>query len=249
LSVLLALISREIPRFTNCFTSIINMEKPPNSDYAVHTGYSTPQGWNSMAHALLASTHEYLMTLNDDHIYPPDTITRLMARQKDVITGLYLLRQYPFEPVIYDYLDDLGRMGHHYLQPNESGLIKIKVCGDGALLTHRSVFEKLPKWEYMGQSGWYQLNGPPSPPDQINCDVLFCERLRNAGYEIWCDLDVRVAHIACVPIVAALDNGAWVSRMLQGNGGGIDVAAATPRDRAAMDADIANAKMRAKESK
>ncbi len=242
MSVLIGQLSREIYRFTDCMASILGLDKPPGSEFEVYQGYSTPMGWNQIAKHLLESKHEYLFTTNDDHIYPPDTITRLMAHQKQAVTGIYLLRQYPFEPVIYDTEHEKvtvegGRvstgMSHRYLKDGETtGLVKILVCGDGCFLLHRSVFETVPY-------PWYILNGPPAPPDQINCDVMFCGKLRAAGIDIYADLEVRIGHIACVPIFPYVRDGKWTTYMSQKNGFGVELGAATQTMRPAMEAEIA----------
>ena len=237
MSVLIGMIARETARFSQCYASVIGMDKPEGSEFMLYTGYNTPQGWNQIAERLLESSHEWVFTTNDDHIYPPDTIPRLMRHGKECVTGLYLLRQFPFEPVIYDYVNADGLMGHRFLDDGASGLVPIKVCGDGALLTHRSVFERVPR-------PWYQLNGPPAPLDQINCDILFCQKLRANGVELWCDLDVRVSHIACVPIRPMERGGRWYTQLEQGNGGAIELPAARQGDRQRMEAELAAQKAR-----
>jgi hypothetical protein len=226
------MLCRQEARFSECYTSVIGMAKPEGTEYAPYMGYNTPNGWNTIADGFLKSTHEYLFTMNDDHIYPPDTLTRLMSHGVECVSGVYLLRQYPYEPVIYDYVDKNGAMGYHYLTNGERGLVPIKVCGDGALLIHRRVFEKIPP-------PWYRLNGPPAPPDIINCDVLFCELLRNNGIQIYADLDVQIGHIAIMPVWPhRKDDDTWETWIGQGNGAGISLPAATPSARVALEAEM-----------
>ena len=44
------------------------------------------------------------------------------------------------------------------------------------------------------------------PTDYYGEDLAFCWRVKQLGYEIWCEPTVRVGHIAHVPVYAGQEN-------------------------------------------
>ncbi len=164
---------------------------------------------NTIADAFLQTGWEWLFLANDDHVYPADTLLKLLAHDKDFVTGLYVKKQIPYEPVLYDRIED-GVLKQKEFKTGESGLIPIVGCGDGCLLIRRRVFEAIPQ-------PWWEL-ATDDQPDVIRQDLIFCQRVRDAGFEMWCDLDTTVAHIALTPIQPArMPNGEWAPVFIGGS--------------------------------
>lgn len=180
--------------------------------------------FSSLAHSLnyiadlfMQTGFEWLFLINDDHIYPPDTLLKLLAHDKDFVTGLYVKKQIPYLPVLYDRIED-GVLLQKEFKTGEKGLIPIVGCGDGCLLIRRSVLEAI-------ERPWWEL-ATNEQPDVIRQDLIFCQKVRDAGFEMWCDLDTTVAHIALTPIQPArMPNGEWAPVFIGG---------ARPQDRFAV---------------
>lgn len=181
---------------------------------------------NFIGKAFLATSAEWLFLLNDDHIYPPDTLLRLLSHDKDFVTAIYLKKQIPFEPILYDRFDENGQMLGKVFKSYEGGLVPIVGCGDGGLLIKRRVLETI-------KYPWWEMSSPESP-DLITQDLIFCKKVREAGFEMWADLDAWIGHLAIMPIFPERKDGKWSTVIMSGQSDRIELPAAQPKDKAVL---------------
>ena len=85
---------------------------------------------------------DWLWIMGDDHLFDPDILNRLLARELDVVVPLVAKRMPPFEPVIFSRLVDAE--GHvykkyRYEQLPTSGLLEVPVAGTAGMLVRRPV--------------------------------------------------------------------------------------------------------------
>lgn len=221
-SVLIALSAAETSRYTSANATVANLERPHGSEVMPFISMSVPQNLNAAAETFLASLHEWLFLVNDDQLYNPGTLIRLLAHQQPVITGLTTHRTYPFVPAIYGPRIE-GVPPAIYLKPGMRGVIPISYCGDHSLLIHRRVIEAMPAPRWATRTDAWQS------PDAVQHDVIFCDGVRAAGFEILCDLDTPVGHLALVPLVPQRDaSGAWTTGLRLSNTHWHSVPAARP---------------------
>lgn len=219
---------REVARFSECYCSLMNMDRPPGTGFMQARSLHGPENWNIMADLVLKDkTLDWIFCTEDDHIYPPDTLTKLLARDKDIVSGIYLKRDLPFEPVAYHEVQDgTGNLYPHFLNDYESGMVEVDVVGVGCLLIRRKVFETVP-------APWWILTAPPTSPDKINSDVEWCRNVKRHGFSVWCDLDAPVGHVALTTIVPLRKGGGWQTLLAFGDKG---VALAPDRSSVAIPA-------------
>ena len=198
----------ESARYSANYASLMNVVRPPGTIFASVIGLSIANNWNLIAQSFLQSEAEWLFLVNDDHVYSPDILSKLLAHNVDIVTGLYLGRSFPHMPIIYDEVDNIGRTFPRYLADGEKGLIPIKACGDGCLLIRRKVLETIPyPWWDLGQLSI------------VSCDhdLSFSKKVREAGFQIYCDFGATVGHIACMTVMPQQnENGQWGTFLLQG---------------------------------
>jgi len=212
MSVLLAMAAGETSRYTSANATVVNLEKPVGSEFLPRIGLSVSENLNSAAKALLASKHDWLFLLNDDQIYGPTTLTRLLAHKRPVVTGLTTGRTFPFVPAIYGPQRSDGSMAPIFLEPKMRGLWPIHYCGDHSLLIRRDVIEK------MRQPWWGHCSERWTSRERVQHDVVFCDGVRDAGFDIVCDLDTPVGHLAVVPIVPEQHpDGTWTTGLRLSN--------------------------------
>ncbi len=130
-----------------------------------------------------------LVMLDTDHEHGERTVFQLVcdrARHPDklVIVGLNFRRCKPFDPCIWFERPD----GSH--EPPATwgkGLIgPLHHTGLAQVIIAREVFERIKTpWFAFGYDKW---------PDPYGEDQWFCDRLREAGIEIWCDTTVTGPH-------------------------------------------------------
>lgn len=151
---------------------------------AVHRARNWLARYN-LARAEPSVTH--LLWCDDDHVFPADSLPRLLAHDKDIVGCMHRLRRPPYRFV--------GALLDSSADPSMAGgLHRAAMLGGGLLLVKRGVYEAL-------KSPWYREISDPSlagtdsnDPDNVDGDVsedvYFCREAQKAGFEIWCDLDL-----------------------------------------------------------
>ncbi len=223
---------REVSRFSEANGSLQNLDRPSGTEFVQCRSMHGPKNWNMMVRKMLVEGHEWIFCTEDDHIYPPDSLARLLDSGKDIISGLYLKRDLPFEPIAYHELNDgTGNFTPHYLTPRTGGITEVDVVGVGCLLIRRRVFETVPP-AFVGKNGpgWWTLTAPPSDPDEINSDTEWCRYMKKHGQQIWCDFDLPIGHVAVVPIAPIKQrNGQWQTLLVLGLQNGLMVDQEQPK--------------------
>ncbi len=120
---------------------------------------------------IIKATH--LLFLDSDMVFPPDTLSRLLAHEKDIVGATYSKRVPPFHPLT---ITEAGEHAHV-----TQGLQRVRLVPTGCMLIRMSVFDALTKPYFNTAVEGEQLRGE---------DYYFCEKARAAGFEIWCDGDL-----------------------------------------------------------
>ena len=163
---------------TKCADSVLKMVKHTKYDvepYVSTRGYNTAENRNHIATRAITNKCSHLFLIDDDMIYEPDTIDKLIESEKDIVGGLYYTKYEKQEYVI------------------ESDEIKDKtfICkaiGGGLLMIKTEVLMKIPQ-PHFGYL-WYS-NGMVKESN----DWYFCRKARESGYKIWCNPDIKAKHI------------------------------------------------------
>ena len=120
----------------------------------------------------------HLFFVDYDVVFEPQLLIELIEADKDVIGAYYNYKYLPTEPMI-KFLDK------HEI-PDET--FKVAALGGGCLLVKSSVFEKISKPYFPME---YDNEG------NVVCteDTGFCEKVREAGMDVWCNPKLKVEHI------------------------------------------------------
>jgi hypothetical protein len=137
-------------------------------------------GRNQIVEASRLAKATHLLFLDSDLTFPHNTLARLLARGKDIVGGVYVQRVPPHHPL------GMTLEGKH--EAVTQGLRRMKIMPTGCLLLRLEIFDKLPKPWFNTRAEGEKILGE---------DYYFCERAREAGFEIWCDGDLsrELAHI------------------------------------------------------
>ena len=185
------------------FYDYFNMlEKPVDTAITFARGQSPARNRNLIIKQALQYDRTHILFLDDDLAFAPDLLIRLMKHDVDMVTALYLMRNYPHKPIIFDYADEIGRCGNYYPKDTDSGLIPIVAAGLGACLINTDVFRKL-------EEPWVRLG--ELEKDHWCDDIGFFRRTREAGFQLYCDLDVVAGHMANVVIWPQKKGGVWTT--------------------------------------
>lgn len=131
----------------------------------------------------LASEVDYVMWLDSDIIYPANIICKLMAANKDMVTGIYHKRTAPYTPCVYKLVEDKLQP---YLDYPEDKLFKVEAAGFGCMLMKAKVIKAV--YDKFGGC-FFPVNGVGGE------DLSFIRRAKDVGIEVWCDSSVKCGHI------------------------------------------------------
>ncbi len=210
----------ELARYAISYHSILRLQVPPGTICIPARGSSIAENRNGIASRALDAGAEWVFYADDDQVFFPDTLTRLLVHDKDIISGLYVKREIPFVPHIYDREDENGWLAPHLLTRFDGGLMEFKSVAAGCLVVKTAVLRAMTAQGLAGSDGkkWWNLGQMKGAEDNWGDDHNFCQRARQAGFKIWCDLDVRIGHEVLGTVYPKRnEDGSWTTIMMQGD--------------------------------
>lgn len=203
--------SPEYARYSAFYDELTNVDRPPDTVVSHAIGLYINENRNQLSEHALELGAEWIWFVDDDHCFHPDTLTRLLAHNVDVVSGIYVRRVAPFLPVIYEQEDETGDVVKHHFTPEDRGLKPILACGGGCLLVKTHVLKAL------GSPYWRFSQRPDG--EMIGEDIDFCYRARAAGFKVWCDFDATIGHLATVVVYPhQVKPGTWTLKILDTKG-------------------------------
>lgn len=207
--VLIGLSTGEFIRRADFLPSFMGIIRPDNSlSMSIH-GQSPAKSRNMIIDEAAKNGCTHILFLDDDMIVPPDTLMKLLAHDKDIVSALYLLRTFPHYPAAFDEAYDNGKCKYLFLNNQKPELTPVANLGLGCVLIKTEMFSHLtPPYVRLGEiekDGWCD-------------DIGFFNRCREAGYEIYCDLNAPVGHMLGVTLWPEHFEGTWYSNYKHDNG-------------------------------
>lgn len=123
----------------------------------------------------------HLLFVDSDMLFPPDTLRRLLAHDKDIIGVDYHKRKFPLETVTA-YKDGIEK--------SDTEPFKVKVAGTGVMLVRLSIFDD-PKMD----PNWFSFGRNAKGENTLGEDGWFCFTAQDAGYDVWIDPTIKVLHL------------------------------------------------------
>ena len=119
----------------------------------------------------------------------PFAVERLLSHQKDVVAGITpILITKDDVPALYWNCVTDTQEGNLRLNRLKNGLFKAERVGGTAIMVHRRVLEKL---ETPYQKSTYNEKNIEFIQSE---DYYFCEKIRQAGFDIWIDPSIMCSH-------------------------------------------------------
>lgn len=178
----------DLGRYSQFSQCLANLVKPEGTHVQFEVGIDVAVNRRNIVRYALENDYAWVWFVDDDMLFAPDHLMRLLAHEQPIVASLYLNRKPPYYPVAYN---------RRFMRPDEgpswnpidldgapaSGLADIVAAGTGGLLVRRAVFEAL---EY---DIWFKRNGAGE-------DMSFCARAIEAGFPMYVDLGARMGHIS-----------------------------------------------------
>lgn len=159
--------------------SFLSLNMPHETAYTVLQGTSFAGQRNTIASTFEG---EWLCFIDSDMMFPPNTLTNLLAHgDLDIVSGAYCRRSPPYDFMVWD-LDE-----RPIKPPISPQLQEVGLSGMAFTIIRRRVFERMPQ-------PWFE-HGKFNNPHAADEDVYFCRKARQLGFRIWTDPTVQVWHL------------------------------------------------------
>lgn len=126
------------------------------------------------------SAADAILWVDSDVVLPAGAITRLVAEQKDFITGIYTQREPPHFPLVANFDRDRKTFSWFVDFP-DNVVAPIDGCGFGVVLTSTKMLRA------MG-APWFTF-------EQYSEDFDFCLRAAKAGFQLFVHTGVQCGHL------------------------------------------------------
>jgi hypothetical protein len=182
------------------FKSIYDLITPRGCivEFQYFWGYQVDQVRNLIADWTIRNGFDYLFSVDSDMAFAPDTLIKLMAHDRDIVSGVYIQRIPGMHTIEIMRKNIYGGVTHvDWEDIKGQGLVPIDGCGFGCVLIKSEVLRAIPYPHFVYHSAIDHAN-------TISEDVHFCNQATDRGFTLWCDTDIQCEHI-----------GSWTFRVGQ----------------------------------
>lgn len=202
--------SGESARYATFYDELTQVDRPENVVVLQAAGLYIQKNRDQLAKQALALGAEWIWYVDDDHFFPPDTLTKLLAHNVDIVSAVAVRRVAPFLPVVYYEEDADGEVQKHSFAGDDIGLKPVLAAGAGCILvkTHVHTAMGAPYWRF-GTTKSGELDGE---------DIEFCKRARANGFTIWYDFNAPIGHKTTVIVYPQRKPDQWYIQMIDSKG-------------------------------
>jgi len=166
-------------------------------------GYTVAENRNYCVVQAQRCNADYILFVDDDMTFPQETLDVLLSHGKDIVGVNSYSRILPLSPTT-GLMNEKGGYKHPDKYPTFEMKIpempfKAYFVGTGVCLIKRSVFENIKK-------PWFEFEMSEDGCMTHGEDGLFCDKAREAGYEIWCDPFLEIGHIGTIEYGEVLED-------------------------------------------
>lgn len=167
--------------FSRCAFSLIQSalnSKDYEFDFYMEMGAEIASSRNRLVQAARERKATHLLFVDYDMYFPPDTISKLLKQDKDIIGAAYNTRGDGSRPTAVP-VDEAST----------DKPFKCQAMGTGLLLIKLSVFDKF-------KAPWFMFGYEEDGTLRYGEDTYFCQRaIKEAGLDVWADPTLNVRHI------------------------------------------------------
>lgn len=137
--------------------------------------------------------YTHFMFVDDDTIPPPDAVSKLLALNADIATGVTPIMRKDEENKIYTTtncftsIENDGEFINMETVEENSGIHEVLRCGASCLMLSRKAIETI-------GDPWFKITWTPDFKSYVGEDLSFCDLARSKGLKIVCDSSVSCAH-------------------------------------------------------
>lgn len=194
MKICIAIVSNRLiqPKMVLSLANLLREAKHETHIVLATEGYTTAQGRIYCVIQAQKAECTHILYLDDDMLFEPDTIDRLLAHGKEIVGVNAYSRALPLSSTV-GLMDKDG----NYLQPDKhtewemripDGLFECFSIGTGVLLIDMKVFDAIEK-------PWFKFDMHEDGYMRQGEDTWFCTQAKSKGYKIYCDPTLKIGHI------------------------------------------------------
>lgn len=148
---------------------------------------------------------EWLMFIDDDMVWRPGDIGRLVAARDeldaDIIGALCFRRSTPYQPTLF-VRESPTSGAYNFLETWDDDIVEVDATGMAFVIIHRRVFEMIAGSSMPSYEHRMSIN----PPDFFRWtgafgeDLQFCQDAKKAGAKIYVDTRIEIGHVSEIEI-------------------------------------------------
>lgn len=174
---------------SNLYTISISFAEEPSKDLSKYEDVAEKR--RKLLEDAIASGATHILYLDDDMMFAPNTLRRLMAHKKPFVSGLGFMRKNPFYPTIFQITTkrdgNLITEKYNYILNYPDEPFIVDGVGMFCCLIDLSIISKLRK-------PWFETGGIRKD-SKISEDISFSRRLWEGGIPITIDPNIKTGHI------------------------------------------------------
>lgn len=177
--------------FVRC---LMSLDRPTNSTVLFIKGTILPNSRDTLASTALSNNFTHILFVDSDMTFPNNALTKLLAHNADIVTGVAVARREPHTPCIYsaiNYTDADFKNGlPHVVSCKASDIegkdyFEVKGCGMAFCLIKTTVIKHMLS-TYGELFKYIKTYGE---------DLSFCIRATSLGYKIMVDNTITIGHL------------------------------------------------------
>ena len=154
-------------------------------------GYTVAENRNYIVAQACQNKSDYLLMLDDDMTFPPDTLDKLIKDAKDIVGVAYHSRGGSANGEIMAVAEVKEGKYINLDKDKDEKYKKLFEChavGTGIILIKCDIFHKIPP-------PWFMFKYHSSGKCSMGEDWYFCEKAKRNNYKIYTDPTIKVGHI------------------------------------------------------
>lgn len=147
-------------------------------------------GRNKLCHSAIENNCDWLLMIDSDMTFPPDSCDRLLAHKKNFVSALAFKKAFPFTAVMAKKTRSDEDVSTYSVIGNwvDNALIKVDGIGTAFLLLNMKKVKKL-------KEPWFFHEYIEHTKTILGSDYYFCNKASAAGHQMWVDTSLKIGHI------------------------------------------------------
>ena len=181
---------------SNTWIALTALQRPQGTVLLTAEGTTVAKQRNVLAQQALDLGAAWVLFVDDDHVFPPDALLRLLAWEIPVVGGLYVTRTPPYRSTAMHVTREPERRFTSLTveEMSRDGLVDVDCLGMGFTLIRREAFDAV-------TAPYFMLGR--FAPDEMGEDTYFTSQVRAAGLRVACDVGLVIPHLAVKAVVPA----------------------------------------------